>query len=169
MLVVCRSEYVTVVRTMVDRSILMCNQCVWMHLCHLYLDCVVSNKNDNVCVLPRYKYQMNTDESPVCSFQSDRIKLSLLRNEKTNILQGKNSSSNSSIQSDQMNSRRIFILLLLLLHLLVAVTTNSLINALLLCRWCTRHLVAATHGRGCRSVAATRGRWWRTSQGAARV
>jgi hypothetical protein len=45
MLVVCRSEYVAVVRTIVDRSILMCNQCVCMYLCHLYLDCVVSNKN----------------------------------------------------------------------------------------------------------------------------
>jgi hypothetical protein len=32
---------------------------------------------------------MNTDESLVCSFQSDQIKLSLLRNEKTNILQAK--------------------------------------------------------------------------------
>jgi hypothetical protein len=55
-LVVCRSEYVTIVPTMVDRSILMCKQCVCMHLCHLYLDCVVSNKNGNVCVLPRYKF-----------------------------------------------------------------------------------------------------------------
>jgi hypothetical protein len=56
MLVVCRSEYVTVVRTKVDRTILMCNQCVCMHLCRLYLDFVVSNKNCIVCVLPRYKF-----------------------------------------------------------------------------------------------------------------
>jgi hypothetical protein len=56
MLVVCHLEYVVVVRTMVDRSILMCNQCTCMHLCHLYLDCVVSNKNGIVCVLPRYKF-----------------------------------------------------------------------------------------------------------------
>jgi hypothetical protein len=56
MLVVCHSEYGTIVGTMVDQSILMCNQCVCMHLCHLYLDCVVSNKNGIVCVLPRYKF-----------------------------------------------------------------------------------------------------------------
>jgi hypothetical protein len=41
---------------MVDRSILMCNQCVCMHLCHFYLDYVVSNKNGTVCVLPRYRF-----------------------------------------------------------------------------------------------------------------
>jgi hypothetical protein len=56
MLVVCPSEYVAIVRTMVDRSILMCNQFIGMHLCHLYLDCVVSNKNGIVCVLPWYKF-----------------------------------------------------------------------------------------------------------------
>jgi hypothetical protein len=111
------------------------------------------------------KYRKNTDKSPVCSFQSNRIKLSLLCNKKANILQGKNSSSN--IQSDQMNRRWILILLLLLL-LLVAVTTNPLIKVPLLCRWCTRHLVAASHGRGCRFIAASRGRWWRTYQGVTR-
>jgi hypothetical protein len=105
------------------------------------------------------KYRKNTDESPICSFQSDRIKMSLLRNEKTNILQGKNS---SSIQSDQMNRRRIFVLLLLLLLLLAVVTTNPLIKEPLLCRWCTWCLVAAAHRRGFRSVVAARGRWWQT-------
>jgi uncharacterized linocin/CFP29 family protein len=35
------------------------------------------------------KYEKNTDESPVCSFQWDQIKLSLLRIEKTNILHRK--------------------------------------------------------------------------------
>jgi hypothetical protein len=49
LLVVCRSEYVVVLPTMVDLSILMCNQCVCMHLCRLYLDCVVSNKKWYVC------------------------------------------------------------------------------------------------------------------------
>jgi hypothetical protein len=95
-LVVCHSEYVVVLPPTVDRSILMCNQCVCMHLCHLYLDCVVSNKNSNVCALTRYKFYVNgkcvpltQGESPFCSFQSDRIKLSLPRNQKTNILQGK--------------------------------------------------------------------------------
>jgi hypothetical protein len=49
LLVVCHSEYVVVLPTMVDRSILMCNHCVCMYLCHLSLDCIVSNKNGNVC------------------------------------------------------------------------------------------------------------------------
>jgi hypothetical protein len=51
----------------------------------------------------------------------------------------------------------MFVLLLLLLLLLVAITTNPLIKVLLLCRWCTQCLVAAAHGRGCRSVAAACG------------
>jgi hypothetical protein len=67
MLVVCRSGYVAVVRTMVDRSILMCNQCVCMHLCRLYLDCVVSNKNGIVCVLPRYKFVVYGKSIPLIS------------------------------------------------------------------------------------------------------
>jgi hypothetical protein len=50
LLVICRSKYVVVLPTMVDPSILMCNKCVCMHLCRLYLDCVVSNKNGSVCV-----------------------------------------------------------------------------------------------------------------------
>jgi hypothetical protein len=58
MLVVCRSNFVAVVRTMVDRSILMCNQCVCIHSSCLYFDCVVSNKNGIVCVLPRYKFDV---------------------------------------------------------------------------------------------------------------
>jgi hypothetical protein len=67
MLVVCRSEYVVVVRTMVDRSILMCNQYVCMHLCRLYLDCVVSNKNCIVCVLPLYKFVVYRNSVPLIS------------------------------------------------------------------------------------------------------
>jgi hypothetical protein len=67
MLVVCRSEYVAIVRTMVDPSILMCNQCLCMHLCHFYLDCVVSNKNGIVCVLPRYKFVVYRNSVPLIS------------------------------------------------------------------------------------------------------
>jgi hypothetical protein len=58
---------VAVVRTMVDRSILMCNQCVCMYLCHLYLDCVVSNKISIVCVLPRYKFVVYGKSFPLIS------------------------------------------------------------------------------------------------------
>jgi hypothetical protein len=116
-----------------------------------------------VCSLDFLNTVWTHDESQVFSFQSDRIKLSLLRNEKTNILHGKN----SSIQLDQMNRMRMLILLVLLLLLLVAVTTNPLIKVLLLCRWYTRHLVAAAHGWRCRFFADTCGRWWRTSQGTA--
>jgi hypothetical protein len=67
LLVVCHSEYVNVLPPIVDRSILMCNQCVCMHLCHLYLDCVVSNKNGNVCLLPRYKFCVNGKSIPLIS------------------------------------------------------------------------------------------------------
>jgi hypothetical protein len=52
LLVVCRSDYVIVLPPIVDLSFLICNQCVCKHLCCLYMDCVVSNKNGNVCVLP---------------------------------------------------------------------------------------------------------------------
>jgi hypothetical protein len=52
---------------MVDRCILMCNQCVCMHLCRLYLDCVVSNKNGNVCVLPQYKFVVYGKSTPLIS------------------------------------------------------------------------------------------------------
>jgi hypothetical protein len=67
LLVVCRSEYVVVLPPIVDWSILMCDQCVCMHLCLLYLDCVVSNKNRNVCLLPRYKFNENRNSVPLIS------------------------------------------------------------------------------------------------------
>ena len=50
MVVVCHSEFIIVLPPIVDRSILMCNRCLCMHLCRLYLDCVVCNKNGNVCL-----------------------------------------------------------------------------------------------------------------------
>jgi hypothetical protein len=67
MLIVSRSEYVAVAGTMVDRSILMCNQCVCMHFCRLYLDCVVSNKNGIMCVLPWYKFVVYGQFVPLIS------------------------------------------------------------------------------------------------------
>jgi hypothetical protein len=67
LLVVCHSEYVAVHPPMVDWSILMCNQCVCMHLFHLYLDCVVYNKNGNVCVLPWYKFCVYGKSIPLIS------------------------------------------------------------------------------------------------------
>jgi hypothetical protein len=67
LLVVCNLEYDVVLPLIVDLSILMCNQCVYMHLCHFYLDCVVSNKNCNMCLLPQYKFSVNRKSVPLIS------------------------------------------------------------------------------------------------------